>query len=621
MSLKQLFFIVVMCVLSINAIYAAEEMLLGEDEARHRFGAAVAADSGTVVIGAPGFLSDGEFQGQAHIFQLDLDGWSETQTLHATDDMAYDLFGSAVAISDSFIFIGAQGDSLINPLTGAAYLLRQLDDTWTQTQLFRSPLPVSLPNTYPRDQFGAALALSDEFCVEGAPLNGGAVQMAGAVYVYSRDPQHPEAWILDAKLHADDGSRFDNFGCAVALSGHSLIVGASGRQEHTKKSGSAYIFERIEGDWQQTAKLSPVEGNFQNQFGCSVDIDSTTAVVGAFRDDVLDFDTGSTYIYNKENELWQETVKLSATDADSGDYFGFSVALHKDYLIVGAPGDNDVNNDAGSIYAFLNSDEGWSQTAKKTPSNAGYKDKFGAAVDLNTQTSFVGAPRKTIDGTLSQGAVYVYDNIADLALPVELAFFQATVVDEKILLEWVTQTEVDNLGFIIQRRQSSEPWAEIASFQTDPALLGQGYSTVPTFYEYYDDTVEPHQMYFYRLGDVDASGSIRFHEPIQVTLGADVHIAEQVPHQVQCFPAYPNPFNPETRLDFTIPQRAFVDIQIFDVRGRRITSLASGMYGAGLHTVSWDGHDETGNLVSSGLYFVHAKIGEFRAVQKLMFIE
>lgn len=621
MSLKQLFFSFVICCLFTSAIYAAEQMLVGEDEVRHRFGAAVAADSGTVVIGAPGFLSDGEFRGQAHIFQLDSVGWSETQTLHAADDMAYDLFGSAVAISDSLVLVGAQGDSVINPFTGAAYLFERIEDTWTQTQLFRSPLPISLPHTHPRDQFGVAVAVSDEFCVVGAPLNGGAVQMAGAVYVYRRDPQQPEAWILDDKLYAEDGSRFDNFGCAVAVSGHSLIVGASGLQEHTKKSGSAYIFKRMEDHWRQTAKLSPVDGNFQNQFGCSVDIDSATAVVGAFRDDVLDFDTGSAYIYHKENERWQETVKLSSTDADSGDYFGFSVALQKDYLIVGAPGDNDVNNDAGSIYVFLNSDEGWSQTAKKTPSNAGYKDKFGAAVDLNRQTSFVSAPRKTIDGTLSQGAIYVYDNIADLALPVELAFFQATVVEDQVLLEWVTQTEVDNLGFIIQRSQSSETWTEIASFQTDPELLGQGYSTVPTFYQYYDDSVKPDQMYFYRLGDVDASGSIRFHEPIQVTLGAYVHVAEQVPHQVQLFPAYPNPFNPETRLDFTIPQRAFVDIQIFDVRGRRITSLASGVFAAGLHTVSWDGRDETGNFVSSGLYVVHAKIGEFRAVQKLMFIE
>jgi flagellar hook assembly protein FlgD len=79
----------------------------------------------------------------------------------------------------------------------------------------------------------------------------------------------------------------------------------------------------------------------------------------------------------------------------------------------------------------------------------------------------------------------------------------------------------------------------------------------------------------------------------------------------------PNPFNPTTTIEYSVPSRTQVELSIFNVHGRRIRRLASGVRGAGRYTVSWDGRDGAGDRVAAGVYFYRLVAGAESATKKM----
>ncbi len=600
-------------------VFANEEKLIASDgDARHRFGAGVVVDSSIIAVGSPGTLSDGDYRGAVYIYEFDDTDlvWLESQKLEIPDDdLTLDLFGLSLAKSDSFLIVGARGDSVKNPFGGAAYIFKQGHDRlWSFFQKLRTSQFV------PLDQFGYSVDIDGHFAVVGAPRTGGQMPQSGAVYVYQLIGTE---WVLDAKLVAAPGRVNDYFGVSVDLSGNDLIVGASGIDVKTRypqqSVGSAFVFQRDEHGWLQTAYLFPQDGNAGNLFGCAVALDGDYAVIGARKDDVLNFDDGSVYIYQRDDLGWQQHFKLTAMDADSGDYFGASVGLHADYIVVGAPGVNGWGKNTGAVYSFLRGDEGWTQRAKKTAYDAEPFDGFGAALAVSKNQSVVGAPHKDVAGHMSQGAAYVYDNIDDLALPVELSMFTATVVEGGVLLQWLTQSEKDNLGFILQRRSNSDVWRTITSFQINDDLRGQGSTSMPTFYEFLDDSVNTDQDNLYRLADVDYSGLITWHDPISVAFSSAVGgDTNHQPQDFKLFPAYPNPFNPQTVLRYELPNTMQVTIDVLDMTGRHVRTLVSTLQSAGSYATVWDGRNDAGLSMSSGIYFIRIHAEKNLLTQKVI---
>lgn len=602
--------------------FALEAKILASDgAARHRFGFSVEIDSTRLFVGAPGMLSDGDFRGAVYIYEFSQNEleWIEVQKLDINDE-ELNLFGASIAQSDSFLIVGVRGDSLKNPFGGAAFLYRQKPDhSWELVQQLFTPL------FKPTDMFGFSVAIDGNYAAVGAPRGGGRLPLSGSVYIYHFTEN---AWILDAKLVATAGLPIDGFGSSVSLAGNRLIVGASGVDgdefglpQKQQRSGNAYIFERDEQGWHQVAQLTPLDGNAGNMFGRTVVIDGDYAAVGAVKDDVLDFDDGSVYVYKRDDSGWNQEIKLTALDADSGDHFGAALDLEQNYLVVGAPGVNGLGQNSGAVYSFLRTEEGWSQRAKKMPYDAAAGDFFGAAIGVSEELSIIGAPHKKVEEKNSQGVAYVYDNIADLALPVELASFTATCVETGVRLTWLTQSEKDNLGFILERQESARAWEVIASYQTHEKLRGQGFSTMPTFYEFLDDSVQTNRTYHYRLADVNMNGTITYHEPITITISAAVTFAESsMPGEFKLYPAFPNPFNPQTMLRYNVPYNTHVHIAVYDMTGRRVRTLLSQQQNAGFHSVMWEGTDEAGELLSSGVYIIQCHIETIVRTQKVLLL-
>ena len=142
----------------------------------------------------------------------------------------------------------------------------------------------------------------------------------------------------------------------MAINGDSVIVGADGKDDDSKYSGSAYIFERDHGganNWGQVTRLTASDASYADQFGISVTISGDTAIIGAYRDDDGGIESGSAYIFERNHggaNSWGQVTKLGASDAGAGDRFGYSVANDGASVIVGTYAGGDSS---GSAYTFI----------------------------------------------------------------------------------------------------------------------------------------------------------------------------------------------------------------------------------------------------------------------------
>ncbi|MEP7272317.1 MAG: FG-GAP repeat protein, partial [Acidobacteriota bacterium] len=195
------------------------------------------------------------------------------------------------------------------------------------------------------DNFGWSVGISGDTVVVGAILESS----KGAAYVFERNKGGADNWGEVKKLTASDGATSDFFGSSVGISVDTVVVGAN--RDDTFK-GSAYIFGRNKGgadNWGEVRKLTASDGAANDEFGFAVGISVDTVVVGAYRDDTF---KGSAYIFERNTggaDLWGEVRKLTASDGAGGDFFGISIGISVDTVVVGASGDDAAK---GSAYIF-----------------------------------------------------------------------------------------------------------------------------------------------------------------------------------------------------------------------------------------------------------------------------
>ncbi|KAJ8603551.1 hypothetical protein CTAYLR_004875 [Chrysophaeum taylorii] len=201
-----------------------------------------------------------------------------------------------------------------------------------------------------------------------------------------------------AKLSASDGSAYDYLGGSVAMFDDRIVAGAFGDDSD---QGAAYVFNAT--TYAQVAKLVASDGSQSDEFGNSVAIYADTIVVGANEDSDLGTNAGAAYVFSGETQV----AKLKASDGSEYDYFGWSVAIFENTIVVGSILDDEENTNAGAAYVFDAST--FEQIWKLTASDGGYDDYFGYAVAIFNDVIVVGAPRDD-DVTFNAGAVYVYEN-------------------------------------------------------------------------------------------------------------------------------------------------------------------------------------------------------------------
>lgn len=216
-------------------------------------------------------------------------------------------------------------------------------------------------------------------------------------------------WGPAEKVYPADYAQNDQIGCAVAISGDTLVVGANLDDDDGSASGSAYVFVRSGHTWAQQAKLTPSDGQAVAFFGSAVAIDGDTVVIGAYLHDGAGTDAGAAYVFTRSGTTWTQQQKLLSSDIAADDKFGWSVAVDGDLIVVGAPQETSAGsgNPAGAAYVFTRTAGVWSQEAKLTGSNTNQSDQFGSAVAISGETVVVGADTEDSVSTAA-GAAYVF---------------------------------------------------------------------------------------------------------------------------------------------------------------------------------------------------------------------
>jgi hypothetical protein len=193
-----------------------------------------------------------------------------------------------------------------------------------------------------------------------------------------------------------------------------------------------------------------------------------------------------------------------------------------------------------------------------------------------------------------------------IKVPVELSSFSAAVVEnQRVRLSWKTEAEQDNAGFNLLRSRSTNGRYDRLNTKLIPARPAQRGE-----YEFVDDDVDAGGKYYYKLESVDLAGRTQLHGPIMVVMSA--------PQSFELSQNFPNPFNPATQIRFELPKAALVTLAVYNSLGQEVRRLINAQKPAGYHTVVWNGRDQQGKPVPSGIYHYRIQAGDFVATKKMV---
>lgn len=380
-------------------------------------GTAVAISSDVLVVGAPKHDQNGSSAGAAYVYRFDINDsgtWVEEAKLLPSDLQSGDYFGQSVAVDGNVIVIGAYRDDDNGSSSGSAYVFRYDPDEsdWLEeTKLLAN-------DGAGGDYFGFSVAINGDIAVAGAYRDDDNGPRSGSAYVFRYDDLSGE-WLQEAKLLASDGTAYDEFGRAVAVTVDRILIGAPDDDDVAYAAGSAYVFRCSEDcrTWVQESKLIPDDISPFTQLGYSVALRDDLAIVGAPGHDDYGFSSGAAFIFRNVNDgrAWEQQGELLASDGAGYQRFGLSVGIDGDVAIVGARNIVDPENDAGAAYLFyvdLIANE-WIEHAKILSSDGAVGDRFGYAVGIHEDNAVVGASGHD-DPESGIGAAYVYAALLSL---------------------------------------------------------------------------------------------------------------------------------------------------------------------------------------------------------------
>jgi hypothetical protein len=271
---------------------------------------------------------------------------------------------------------------------GRAYVFNQTSIGWLQVALLKGT------DTRPGDSFGTSVAVSGATIVVGA---SGHADASGRAYVFTNGPG---GWREAYELAAPAAGQGSGFGASVAVSGTTIVVGSPFGDLF---SGGAYVFKETRSSWSPEADLVAGDTFVEDNFGYSVAVSGNKIVVGAPGHLLY---AGRAYIFSQGATGWRQVGELKGADTVGGDSFGYSVAISGATVVVGAFSHDDQ---AGAAYIFNQGTAGWRQVAELRGEDTVAGDDFGCSVAISGSAVVVGAP----DHASSAGRAYVFSRAGD----------------------------------------------------------------------------------------------------------------------------------------------------------------------------------------------------------------
>ena len=351
------------------------------------------ADGSLAVVGAWRDDDAGPNTGSAHLVHMTARGsGTYLQKLSIEGAAAGDRAGENVAIGAGYVASTLPGKPMLRPdgsiVHGAVAIFREVDGVYEEAALLDDP------SRSEGDLFGTSVAIHENFILVGAPRDDEFAPDGGAVYVFMRNGSK---WVRVQKLAPADIGVHDFFGHDLAVAGERGVATAYNDDDRGVNAGAAYVLDLNESTWSVGQKLLAKEGANFDLFGTSVAMTEDTIVVGAPQnqdaDDQAVNDEGAAFVYewSPTIEAWSETMTLRPGDPTEEHRFGIDVAIGGDLIVVGAShADSGILN-SGSAHIFRQTSRDWFEVERHvSPTNQAY-DYLGLSVAVG-DSIVVGVP-------------------------------------------------------------------------------------------------------------------------------------------------------------------------------------------------------------------------------------
>ena len=663
------------------------------------FGYSVAISGYNIIIGAPGDDDNGYNVGSAYIFNYNGTNWTQTTELHAIDGASSDYYGYCVDISGDYAIIGAYGDDDNGSKSGSAYIYKLENGTWSHdTKLTAS-------NGSAEDNYGLAVCIDDDFVIVGAEREDSRGNNSGLAYIYHLQNGN---WLERWTIYGADTWNGENFGIAVDLDNRYAVIGATGQDDNGVDSGCAYVFRYLNEAWYQQDKIVPSDGAEDARFGSSVAISGNSVIVGASMADAQGMMSGAAYLFQLDSGSWIEQKQLLPTDGASMDFAGGAVSISGDIVVVDCQRDDSGSNDAGAGYVFNISGYSVPPTEQQEVVSADDTSEIPFN-DVDASLRFTGNHLETtmdltlnfqepsVIGGLPAGIVNIADNywqidssagnvgtyditfdlsevvgidnfatlgflkrddesspwqdvVADLGatlvynypyitiqglnafsefvpaggndntLPVTLSSFDAAqTADNNVQLDWSTASETEMNGFNVYRNLINN---EADAVLVNSGIIKSNNNASGSVYSVKDYDVDYNNTYYYWLESVSLDGNSDFYGPVSVTISRDKDEDQTEEYNnLGIMGIYPNPFNPETNIDYSVKEETPLEITIYNMKGQKVKTLVDKSVSAGDHKVVWHGDSDSESSVSSGVYFVKMITGNHIETRKIVLMK
>jgi len=467
-------------------------------------------------------------------------------------------FGYFPLITDSVMFISANNDESNGEASGSIYYYRKINNSWVFIR------QISPSDGKPRGSFGIPIYLKNN-CLYVGSVDG--------VYIFDYINND---WIERKKIIPNNQFAY-NFGRSIIEFNDQLFIGAElDSRFFVEGAGSVHVYNKnSNGEWELSQMIYSKNQKFYAYFGYKLEINTTSQhlfIAAPMDSNDVGYFAGNVYVLSKFDSLWEVTQILSPDNSDQFPYFGASLATKGNYLFVGASGSMSTQT-GGSIYVYKLINNYW-QFLKKIPSPINIRrDYFGYSIVVQGDTILVGSPGSQTDGKrIAKVYLYLQKN-DDFELKYEF--------------EPNDSNYYDGFGIGI-------------SMNKGEILIGAKDGK--------NNNISTGRAYLYSLFPM--SNNDRFDK-------LDNYLLSQ---------NYPNPFssgggsayggNSSTMIEYTIKDKQFVTLKVYDMLGREVAVLVNDERAAGRYKVEFNASG-----LSSGVYVYILTAGTFVSSKKMMIVK
>ena len=553
------------------------------------FGYSVLMNNRFFAVGSPGDLAEGKNCGSVYLYTYFDTNYQFIQKLIPPNPDNNDKFGSSLCFSEFwlnelYLFVGAPNKLLSNRRSGAVYVYKLVDSIFIYIKTL-TPL-----NPADGDGFGYSISSSSDYLIIGAPYKKYNDTACGAIFLYK---YMFNDWAYRQFLFAPDRVTNQRFGFSVAVRSNRFSIGAPGDKTFGNNSGAVYdyFFNNDNGLWSLNIKKFSPAPKAGDEFGFSLTRGigaGELLVVGAPGIDDFAVDAGKIFVYSLNGYSFVLITAISALDPQNEDRLGSSVSAkiyNTNFLRIytGAPGRKTIPHlQTGCTFLMWADNYNGGQSFKIFPQSLFGYDNYGFSVTIAGDHFIAGAPNQSESG-LNVGCIFFNKFIPAVPIPVELGSLNSYYSEGKVSLNWTTVSELNNLGFEIERSLDKENWYSIGF------VKGSGTSTIMKNYFFVDEIFGLfNEKIFYRLKQIDYNGKFIYSSISEVDIITSSFELKQ---------NFPNPFNEETSIRYILAEKNYAKLKVYNFIGQEITSLDEGERERGIYDIKFDA-----SFLSSGIY-------------------